>query len=154
MRHYASAFLPHLLLVLSAACAAQKPLTLEECKGKEPSPAFKNVTISPCDKDPCVIKRGEKYNVSFSFEATSDADFMLLTTVDHQHTDTTNIQSARSISCHFVDLPCNVTKGEVYRGSATLVLYGLHMPGNMTYELDVTSDQETFACGVATLTVE
>lgn len=149
MRHHA--FLAHLLLLV-AACAAQKLLTLEECKDK--SPAFKNVTISPCDKDPCVIKIGEKYNVSFSFEATSDAGFVMLTTVDQQQTDKTSVQSARSMSCHFVDLPCNVTKGEVARGSTTLRLYGAFTAGNMTYELDVAGGKETFACGVAHLTVE
>ncbi|KAH7935045.1 uncharacterized protein LOC119404653 [Rhipicephalus sanguineus] len=150
MRRYSITFLP---LLLMSACGAQKLLTLEECKD-EKSPGFKNVTISPCDKDPCVIKTGDKYNVTFYAEATDDADYLMVTTLDQQHTDTTNVQSAHSISCHFLDIPCNVTKGEVFRGSVTLRILSAFVPGNVTYELEVGNDKATFACGVTKLIVE
>ncbi|KAH6940488.1 hypothetical protein HPB50_000509 [Hyalomma asiaticum] len=111
MRRCATTFLP---LLLVTACVAQKLLTLEECKDK--SPGFKNVTISPCDTDPCALKRGENYNVTFYAEAPESSDFLMVTTVDEQQTEVTSIQSAHSISCQFLDIPCNVTKGEVFRG--------------------------------------
>uniref|UniRef100_A0A224YNY7 ML domain containing protein n=1 Tax=Rhipicephalus zambeziensis TaxID=60191 RepID=A0A224YNY7_9ACAR len=151
MRRYAITLLP---LLLMSTCGAQQLLKLEECKADGKSPGFKNVTISPCEKDPCVIKTGEKYNVTFYAEATEDADFLMVSTLDQQHTDTTNIQSAHSISCHFIDIPCNVTKGEVFRGSVTLRILSAFTPGNVTYMLEVGNGKGSFACGVANLLVE
>lgn len=149
MRRYATTFLP---LLLVTACIAQKLLDLEECKDK--SPGFKNVTISPCDADPCVLKRGENYNVTFYAEAPESSDFVMVTTVDEQQTEVTSIQSAHSISCHFLDVPCNVTKGEVFRGSMTLRLFAAFAPGNVTHKLTVSGGSATFACGVTTVTVQ
>ncbi|XP_037287825.1 uncharacterized protein LOC119180792 [Rhipicephalus microplus] len=153
MRHYAVTLLP---LLLMSTCGAQQLLKLEECKAsaKESIPGFKNITLSPCDKDPCVINKGEKYNVTFYAEATDDADYLMVSDSEQQQTDTINIQSARSISCYYIDVPCNVTKGEVFRGSVTLRILGAFAPGNLTYKLGVGHGKRTFACGVSNLIVE
>ncbi|KAL3209282.1 hypothetical protein MRX96_009273 [Rhipicephalus microplus] len=131
MRHYAVTLLP---LLLMSTCGAQQLLKLEECKAS--------------------AKESEKYNVTFYAEATDDADYLMVSDSEQQQTDTINIQSARSISCYYIDVPCNVTKGEVFRGSVTLRILGAFAPGNLTYKLGVGHGKRTFACGVSNLIVE
>lgn len=47
------------------------PFTVQHfCLGGNGVPGFKNFTIYPCDSDPCVITRGETYNVTFFAEAS------------------------------------------------------------------------------------
>lgn len=143
------------LLLLAATCAAaQNAVTLEKCEGNKDFPTFKNVTIDPCDSDPCVIKRGQRYNVTFYAEATSNAEIVQVTTVKQQESDTVHINMMSAVSCFFMDVPCNVTKGEIFRGSLELKLLRINPPGELSYQIEVRGDAEVFACGKTTLTVE
>uniref|UniRef100_A0A1E1WXV1 Putative ml domain protein n=1 Tax=Amblyomma aureolatum TaxID=187763 RepID=A0A1E1WXV1_9ACAR len=155
MHRYATTVSALLLLLAATCAAAQKAVTLDKCEGDIDYPSFKNVTIDPCESDPCVIKRGDRYNVTFYVEATKDADDVQVTTTKQQESDTTHVNMMSSVSCFFMDVPCNVTKGEVFRGSVELKLSNFVVsPGELFYQLKVNSGREVFACGKTTLTVE
>uniref|UniRef100_A0A0C9SDR6 Putative secreted protein n=1 Tax=Amblyomma americanum TaxID=6943 RepID=A0A0C9SDR6_AMBAM len=144
-----------LVLLLAATCvAAQRAVTFDKCEDGKDYPSFKNVTIDPCESDPCVIKRGERYNVTFYVEATSDEDSVQVTTVKQHHSDNTQINMMSTVGCSFMDVPCNVTKGEVFRGSVELKLLRFFAPGEFSYELLVRGDESVFACGKTALTAE
>uniref|UniRef100_A0A023G2Y2 Putative secreted protein n=1 Tax=Amblyomma triste TaxID=251400 RepID=A0A023G2Y2_AMBTT len=143
-----------LLLLLVATCAmAQQAVTLGKCEGED-YPSFKSVTVYPCESDPCVIKRDERYNVTFSVEATSDANTIHVTTAKQYESENTHINMVNSVSCIFLDVPCNVTKGEVFQGSVKLMLSQMFSPGELTYRLQVSDGPNVFACGQTKLTIE
>ncbi|KAH7970808.1 hypothetical protein HPB49_015806 [Dermacentor silvarum] len=79
-------------LLLAAACTAQNLVSMEECARGNGVPGFKNFTIYPCDSDPCVITRGETYNVTFFAEATTKANVVMLSTSVHQQSNATLVQ--------------------------------------------------------------
>lgn len=143
-----------LLLLVATYAAAQRAVTLEKCQASKDYPELKEVTIDPCDSDPCVIKRGERYNVTFKAEATSDADNIQVTTIKQQQSGPIHINMMSTVSCYFMDVPCNVTNGEVFRGSLELTLLQIHPPGELFYHIKVRSGTEVFACGKTTVTVE
>nr|XP_050042425.1 uncharacterized protein LOC126539581 isoform X2 [Dermacentor andersoni] len=146
---------PWTLLLLAAACAAQNLVSMEECARGNGVPGFKNFTIYPCDSDPCVITRGETYNVTFFAEATANANVVMLSTSVHQQSNATLVQVGQTVSCHFRDFPCNVTKGELFRGSYNFGLsFGTFTPEEVTYWVQVGTYQAMFACGRVNLIVE
>ncbi|XP_077499064.1 uncharacterized protein LOC144110118 isoform X1 [Amblyomma americanum] len=145
-----------LVVAAAATCAAQKTVPMEECVKGKAIPGFRNLTIDPCDSDPCVIKRGERYNVTFFAEANADANVVVLSTSAIQQSNTTFLQIGQTVSCHFRDFPCNVAKGEVFRGS---YIFGLAdasfvSQDDISYWVQVGTDKSLFACGRTKLTIE
>ncbi|KAL3209283.1 hypothetical protein MRX96_009274 [Rhipicephalus microplus] len=143
------------LPLLVAACAAQSLVSMEACSRGNGAPGFQNFTISPCDSEPCVITRGETYNVTFFAQATADASVVMLSTSVHQQSNATLVQIGQTVSCHFRDFPCNVTKGELFRGSYNFRLgFSTFAPEEATYWVQVGTYQALFACGQTKLIVE
>lgn len=144
------------LLLLVAACAAgQKQLALEECKGSNDTATFKSVTISPCDSEPCSIKRGESYNISFSAESNEETEgkrLVMVTSSLTQSTNTTDIKLTNMKSCFLTGTPCKLTKGQAFEGSIELRPTFL-APGEASYLLSVSAGRINIACGQTTLQV-
>ncbi|XP_077548723.1 uncharacterized protein LOC144162101 [Haemaphysalis longicornis] len=141
------------LLLLAASAAAQKPVTLRPCAGREDYPAFKNVTINPCDREPCVIKTGERYNITFYAEAVSDTDRTLLVVTETQQSDTTYVQLVRKLRCDIEGFTCTASQGDLLRGSLLFTVNSAFSAGRHLYELELVGDMDWFACGETELMV-
>ncbi|KAH7935044.1 hypothetical protein HPB52_003344 [Rhipicephalus sanguineus] len=79
----------------------------------------------------------------------------MLSTSVHQQSNASLVQIGQTVSCHFRDFPCNVTKGGLFRASYNFRLgFGTFAPEEATYWVQVGTYQAVFACGWAKLIVE
>ncbi|XP_077549867.1 uncharacterized protein LOC144162982 [Haemaphysalis longicornis] len=143
-----------LLLLVVARAAGQKELSMEACQGNGNVTTFKSVTMSPCNSDPCSIENGESYNITFSAEASSDVETLVMVSLTlKQTTDTTDIESPSSKSCRLANTPCKLTKGETFQGSVQLGPRIYLQPGEASFQLKVSAFMEPLICGHTKLQV-
>ncbi|CAN7944873.1 unnamed protein product, partial [Ixodes hexagonus] len=75
--------------------------------------------VTPCDSDPCSLEPGQSYNATFTVESPEDTEDMFVKLVVQQKGDI-SLDFVTWVSCHFVDVPCAVKAGEVFRGNVNV----------------------------------